>query len=122
MYERAMDKIRDEMAKSKGAVGMVGDIVTLYLKKEPANAEKILAEGKTLKGAYGAMRDYAREKRMECMDPDEAAERIAVYYGMEPVKIMGLWGAQLAEDKPEKAKTQAREDVDDLSIDAFLEL
>lgn len=124
MYERAMDKIRDEMAKSKGAVGMVGEIVTLYLQNEPANAEKILAKGKTLKGAYSAMRDYAREKRIECMTPDEAAERIAAYYGMEPVKITGLWGARLAEDKPqpEKAKPQARADVDDLDLDALLGL
>lgn len=122
MYEKAMDKIRDEMAASKGAVCMVGDIVTLYLQNEPENAEKILAQGKTLKGAYAAMRDYAREKRLECMTPDDAAERIAVYYGMEPVKIMGLWGATLADETSPKTKPQAHAEADDLDLDALLGL
>ena len=120
MYNKAMDKIRDEMAKAKDAVCMVGEIVTLYLQSEPANAEKILQDGKTLAGAYGAMRDYAREKRKECMTTDEAAEHIAKYYGMEPAKLMDMWQAVKDEQPQAKAKPQARADADDLDIDALL--
>ena len=120
MYNKAMDKIRDEMAKATDSVCLVGDIVTLYLQSEPANAEKILQDGKTLKGAYGAMRDYARKERKECMTPDEAAEHIAKYYGMEPAKIMDMWQAVKDEQSKEKAKPQARAEADDLDLDALL--
>ena len=120
MYNKAMDKIRDEMAKATDAVCMVGEIVTLYLQSEPANAEKILQDGKTIKGAYGAMRDYAREKRKECMTPDEAAENIAKYYGMEPARIMDMWQAVKDEQPQEKEKPQARAEADDLDLDALL--
>ena len=120
MYNKAMDKIRDEMAKATDAVCMVGEIVTLYLQSEPTNAEKILADGKTLKGAYGAMRDYARKEHKECMTPDEAAEHIARYYGMEPAKLMDMWQAVKDEEPQEKAKPQARAEADDLDLDALL--
>lgn len=120
MYNKAMDKIRDEMAKAKDAVCMVGEIVTLYLQSEPANAEKILQDGKTLKGAYGAMRDYAREKRKECMTPDEAAEHIAKYYGMEPQKMMDMQLSVMDGETAKKPKPQARAKADDLDLDALL--
>lgn len=120
MYSKAMDKVRDEMAKGTDAVCMVGDIVTLYLQSEPANAEKILQDGKTLKGAYGAMRDYARKERKECIAPDEAAEHIAKYYGMKPARIMDMWQAVKDEQPQEKAKPQARAEADDLDLDALL--
>lgn len=120
MYNKAMDKIRDEMAKATDAVCMVGEIVTLYLQSEPTNAEKILADGKTLKGAYGAMRDYARKEHKECMTQDEAAEHIARYYGMEPAKMLDMWQAIKDEQPQEKAKPQARAETDDLDLDALL--
>lgn len=91
MINKAMDKIRDEMAKATDAVEMVGEIVMLYLQSDEKNAGRILAEGKTLNGAYGAMWVHAIEKRMEYMSTDKAAEIIAEYYGMEPKKMMDMW-------------------------------
>lgn len=120
MYNKAMDKIRDEMAKASDAVCMVGEIVTLYLQSDPDNAEKILEKGKTLKGAYAAMRDYARQKRMECMTPDQASARIADYYDMETKRLMDMYQAVKDSVTAETAKPQARAEADDLDLDALL--
>lgn len=123
-YDRAMDKLRDEMAQSKGAVHMAGEIITLFLMAGPENAEKILAEGKTIKGAYTKMRDLARSKRQECFDSDEAAGIFAEYYGFEKQSINDLWEAA---QESRNAKPQARSEVkaaktetDDLDLDALL--
>lgn len=120
MYNKAVDKIRDEMAKASDAVCMVGEIVTLYLQSDPANAEKILAEGKTLEGAYAAMRNYARQKRMECMTPDQASARIADYYDMETKKMMDMHQAVKESVPDETTKPQARAEAEDLDLDALL--
>lgn len=124
MYDRAMDKLRDEMAKTKSkAVGMVGEIVTLYLMADEANAEKILHKEKTLSGAYAAMKSVAQKGRRECIDCDEAAEIFADYYGLEKVPMEELW--ELAQgrkkSKPQAAAVMAP-DVDDLDLDALLGL
>lgn len=124
MYDRAMDKLRDEMAKTKSkAVGMVGEIVTLYLMADEANAEKILHKEKTLSGAYAAMKSVAQKGRRECIDCDEAAEIFADYYGFEKVPMEELW--ELAQgrkkSKPQAAAVMAP-DVDELDLDALLGL
>ena len=124
MYDRAMDKLRDEMAKTKSkAVGMVGEIVTLYLMADEANAEKILHKEKTLSGAYAAMKSVAQKGRRECIDCDEAAEIFADYYGLEKVPMEERW--ELAKgrkkSKPQAAAVMAP-DVDDLDLDALLGL
>lgn len=124
MYDRAMDKLRDEMAKTKSkAVGMVGEIVTLYLMADEANAEKILHKEKTLSGAYAAMKSVAQKGRRECIDCDEAAEIFADYYGFEKVPMEELW--ELAQGR-KRSKPQAdavmAPDVDDLDLDALLGL
>lgn len=122
--DRAMDKLRDEMAKTKSkAVGMVGEIVTLYLMADAENAAKILAEGKTLWGAYGAMKSVAQKERRECIDCEEAAQIFAEYYGFQKMPMEELW--ELAQGR-KKAKPQAAAvmapDVDDLDLDALLGL
>ena len=124
MYDRAMDKLRDEMAKTKSkAVGMVGEIVTLYLMADEANAEKILHKEKTLSGAYAAMKSVAQKGRRECIDCDEAAEIFADYYGFEKVPMEELW--EMAQgrkkSKPQAAAVMAP-DVDELDLDALLGL
>lgn len=124
MYDRAMDKLRDEMAKTKSkAVGMVGEIVTLYLMADEANAEKILHKEKTLSGAYAAMKSVAQKGRRECIDCDEAAEIFADYYGFEKVPTEELW--ELAQGR-KKSKPQAAAvmvpAVDELDLDALLGL
>lgn len=128
-YERAMDKIRDEMAKSKGAVCMVGEIVTLYLMADEGNAERILQEGRTLAGAYGKMRDLAKQKRQECFDADEAAGIFAEYYGFEKQSVNDLWEAaqerrNAKPQAPANLRTSGLQEsaIDDLDLDALLGL
>ena len=63
-FTAAMDRVRDEMAVATNpAVEAVGEIMTLYLQAHPVAAEALLAEDKTLAGAYMAMEQYARKNR-----------------------------------------------------------
>lgn len=123
-YDRAMDKLRDEMAASKGAVHMAGEIITLFLMADPENAEKVLAEGKTIAGAYGKMRDLAKQKRQECFDADQAADIFAEYYGFEKRSITDLWEAaqERRNEKPQAAADvpAAKTEPDDFDLDALL--
>lgn len=88
-FERAVDKVRDEMAsakKNKDAIGAVGEIVTAMLNANPAAAPEILAEGKTLKGCYKAMEDYARKHKegcCYCIPPEQAETVICKYFGIK---------------------------------------
>ena len=122
MYDRAMDKLRDEMAQEKSrAVKMAGELITLYLMADPVNAEKILADGNTIKGAYSAMREYARKNRCECIPPDEACDIFAEYYGFEKRPYDEIWSAAQSGQKA-KPQAPAKPESDDLDLDALLGL
>ena len=122
MYDRAMDKLRDEMAQEKSsAVKMAGELITLYLMADPANAEKILADGNTIKGAYSAMREYARKNRCECIPPDEACDIFAEYYGFSKLSFDEIWSAAQSGQKG-KPQAPAKPESDDLDLDALLGL
>lgn len=112
---KAIDSLRDEMAANANdaALQAVGAMVGEMLKADPANAEKVLEAGKSLKGAYEAMQTEA-EKRMNggscvCIAPDEAEKLIAAYYGM-----------MIAADKGEREETQAPAEDGALDLDALL--
>ena len=64
LFDQAMDKIRDEMAKrhDHGAIQMLGEHLTALLQKHPETAAQILQEGKTLSGAYGALEAHAKKR------------------------------------------------------------
>lgn len=131
----AMDKIRDEMAKAKNpAVETLGEWMTAWLGEHPEGGERVLAEGKTLEGAYKAMQAKAKEKRtggVACMEDTEAVQIVAGYYGMPPMEllqaVMGRMMAQLAAEgvRPTatpKAEPQADAEslTDALDLDALL--
>ena len=63
-FEKAMDKLRDEMARhhEHGALCMIGEHLTELLQREPSRAGKILQDGKTLMGAYKELESYARQQ------------------------------------------------------------
>lgn len=89
VVNRAMDKIRDEMAAAKDDyISIIGEMMTEYLQANPSVAEAILTEGKTLAGAYGAMHEEARKNRngrsCVCIPPEKAKEIILGYYGLKP--------------------------------------
>ena len=128
-YQQAMDRIRDEMAeKSKRPeVVSVGEVMTQLLEAFPEWAGAILAEGKTLAGAYQALEDYAREQhkkggRCVYLGPDRSMQVLAKYYGVKaegPAPLSARAGAAKAQAPAEPAKP-AEEPGDALSLDALL--
>lgn len=59
----AMDKIRDEMAKEKGAyVRVVGEYLTERLQDHPEDAAAILAKGKTIQGSLAQVQAAAQKE------------------------------------------------------------
>ena len=64
LFDQAMDKIRDEMAKrhDHGAIQMLGEHLTALLLQQPEAAAQILQAGKTLAGAYGALEAHAKKQ------------------------------------------------------------
>ena len=88
MFEKAMDKLRDEMAKNAGDEGIsyLGEYLTARLRAAPEIAGKLLEKRKSIAGAFGAVRDYARknQKNSFCAVSDAKACEIACgYFGIE---------------------------------------
>lgn len=116
-FERAMDKVRDEMAASAGnaAVCAVGEMMTELLQLSSDIVGAVLAEGKTLAGAYQAIHQAAREDtRFKTTDgavvgPADALRIVRAYYEIEG-----------DEETPGRAPTPA--EPDDLDLDALLDL
>lgn len=84
---QAMDKIRDELAgNSNPGVQMIGEAMTALLMAAPELSDKILQEGKTLAGAFNAVKDYARKNKtggFAFVPPAKAAEIVAKYWGID---------------------------------------
>ena len=124
MYDRAMDKLRDEMAETKNeAISAVGEMMTMILQERPDMAERILQEGKTIDGAYNAMYELAKKEQKGgcfCIEPLRAIRIAMEYYGKTITDaeafdiIMGGTRAK------EPGKKQATEE-NSLDLDALLE-
>lgn len=124
--QRLMDSVRDEMAATKDrAVEQLGKLMTVFLTAHP---EAEAQEGKTLSGAYEALREAARKGQnggCYAMADGEALRLALGYYGIsgygttdEDVMrmILAHYGACAARaSAPAKAQTQ-----DDLDIDRML--
>ena len=64
-YAAAMDKIRDEMAKSKDKyVEVVGEYLTGYLLAHPEAEAKLLDSGKSIKGSLETVRKEAQKVKV----------------------------------------------------------
>lgn len=63
--EKVMDKLRDEMAAKHGDPGIqiIGEAMTRMLRLSPDTAEAVGAEGKTLAGAFAAVRSWAEKHK-----------------------------------------------------------
>lgn len=113
-YDRAIDKIRDEMAQSKSCyVSAVGEFLTEYLRGHRSAAGAILAAGKSIKGSLEAMSGEAKrhkEGNMAVLDGKTAFGIVLRYYGIS--------------GQPDEPEPQAgeRDQEDDLSLDALLGL
>ena len=125
--QRLMDSVRDEMAATKDrAVEQLGELMTVFLTAHPdAEAQ----EGKTLSGAYEALREAARKgQKGGCyaMADGEALRLSLTYYGIKGYDmtdgdvlqmILAHYGVAAGKASAQsKARTQ-----DDLDIDSILE-
>lgn len=123
MYDRAMDKIRDEMAETKSeAIRALGEMMTMILQARPDLAEHILEEKKTIAGAYNAMYEVAKGEKKSgccCIAPNRAIRIAMEYYGekitdAEALNIMmGGTSAKVQEKKREP-------EANSLDLDALL--
>ncbi|MDL2238163.1 hypothetical protein LJC56_10135 [Christensenellaceae bacterium OttesenSCG-928-K19] len=106
MFDKAMDKLRDEMAANTedGYIQHVGEYLTDHLRKHPADAAAFLAEGKTVKGSLAEMQKYAsKHKRGNCavVDPATGYKIILEYYGIGAEKTKSADACGIALDLDE---------------------
>ena len=119
-YDRAMDRIRDEMAKEakRPEIGSVGEVMTELLLARPDAADAILAKGKTLAGAYEALEKYAREHKgsRSCvyLGPELAGRILREYYGIPDEAPEGGAARPSAAEPPKPEKRDAAFDLDSL--------
>ena len=84
----AIDKIRDEMAKSKDKkIDYLGEGMTALLRIHPEYAEAVAAAGKTLTGCLEAIKKGARGG---VSDPAMSTRAICGYYGIKPQSVERL--------------------------------
>lgn len=108
-FDRAMDRIRDEMAQSRvpGVQG-AGEMMTAMLRSNPEWAEKILNDKKTLADLYTTMEQTARKKAsggMYYMPPTEAMSIAREYYGLDG-DMPDVYSMPAAPDQPPRAPEQ----------------
>lgn len=86
-YTNAMDKIRDEMARTKSRyVQVIGEFLTDYLLKHPEAEAAILAEGKTINGSLRDLENYARQHKegsVAVVDDRTAFGVVLEYFGIK---------------------------------------
>ena len=91
-YASAMDKLRDEMAKSQGKyVQVVGEYMTAYLLQHPEAEAAILSEGKTIAGSLKAMEAEARKVKqgnVAVLDDQTAFGIVLQYYGLNAGDVL----------------------------------
>ncbi len=107
VFERAIDKIRDEMANSKqGYVQMVGEALTEYLQQHPEAEEKLLQKDKTIEGAVKAVEAEARKNQkgnVGVVDPVKGYEIIMGYFGIDAKVSLSIGEAAAAGTSPAPA-------------------
>lgn len=106
-----IDRIRDELTKYTGddAMEMLGDYATERIMKGAK-----LPKGKTLKGAFDALYNYASKHKKgnhAFIPPAKAFEIVDGYFG---------WGSQEEPAKTVEVAAMPTDTLDDLDLDAML--
>lgn len=124
-----MDRIRDEMAKSRNpGVQIIGEAMTRILAECPEMGSTIGQEGKTLQGAFDRVKEYAKKHAQSgcCfVPPQKAAEIVAEYWGID-IAMMQQAVAEAYMPAVAKMPEQPKETsaasslMDELDLDALL--
>lgn len=117
--EEAKDALRDEMAKAAAHAGVqqIGTYLTERLEAEPEIAEKLLTKGKSLRGAFGAIYEYAKKHRTNSfayVPPEKAYEIVDEYYGIADAE-----GRRAAKEETHAHAADASADA--LDLDSLLD-
>jgi len=89
MYEKAIEKIRDEMAVNaeESVVVEIGELLCHWLSRHRSAAAAVIAEGKTLTGAAKTLEEEARKiaggKRCAAIGPEAAQKIVLRYFGLD---------------------------------------
>lgn len=123
--DRAMDAVRDEMARAAqdGAIQMIGNILTELLRMRPEIAPQLAAEGKSLKGALEEMKKEAAKHRQgswACLDGMTGARIALEYYGIHADGLEDAVRHALAPEARSCAAEHRPQTADALDIDALL--
>ena len=78
---RVQEKLDDAYGKANEAQKAIIDFLRVWIEEDESAAEKVTAKNKTPKGAYNAMRDYARKKNAQGLHGKEAWVQVMKYYG-----------------------------------------
>lgn len=86
--EQAIEKIENEMAKENdGFTQVVGEYLLGAIGEDETIAEKILVEGKTIKGSFKAMENEAKKKKVgnsAVLTDEEGFSIVLKYYEITP--------------------------------------
>lgn len=92
MLEKAIEKIRSEMNQSNNSYNQViGELLLKHLNKNPKEAEKILAEDKTIVKSLDAMKKVAEKKKtgnFAMLTIEEGFKAVLDYYGIKTEVII----------------------------------
>lgn len=83
---KARQKIEAETTDTDSYTGQIGMMLLSWIDYADNAAELILTDGKTIKGAFEAVREYASAHRTgnyACVPPTKAMELILKYFGQE---------------------------------------
>jgi hypothetical protein len=83
---KARQKIEAETTDTESYTGQIGMMLLSWIDYADNAAELILTDGKTIKGAFEAIRDYAsvhRTGNYACVPPTKAMELVLEYFGQE---------------------------------------
>lgn len=101
-YTTAMDKIRDEMAKSKdNYVQVVGEYMTGYLLAHPEAEAALMEKGKSISGSLKVVREEAskvKQGNMAILDDRTVYGIVLGYFGIESEAVNGRTTSSVSAD------------------------
>lgn len=116
---KAIEKLQNEMNTNKGNsyIQVVGAFLVQHIQAHPEDAEKILAEGKTIGKSLEAMRKEAEKKKagnVAILTDQEGFAIVLKYFGIESTAT--VINPPQTEPIPEPAKPQQQKTQADFAV------